>query len=85
MNMIFDISQNLLQRASAATASIEATTEVARVGRFGVVISEVDILINTTLICQIVRGSHLAVESTGVAEKGDGTEEDEELHIVDCV
>jgi hypothetical protein len=27
----------------------------------------------------------LAVESTGVAEKGDGTEEDEELHIVDCV
>jgi hypothetical protein len=85
MNMNFDTSRNLLQIACAASASIEATAEVARVGRSSLVILEVDILVNTTLIDEIVRGRHLAVEGTGVAEKGDGTEESGELHIVDCV
>ena len=82
--MDFDTNRNLLQSACAASAPIETTTEVARVGRSSVIILEVDILVNTTFIGEIARGRHLAVEGTGVTEKGDATEEAEELHIVDC-
>jgi hypothetical protein len=83
--MNFATSKSLLQSVSAATASIEAPTEVARVGRSGVVISEVESLESTTLIDEIVRGSQLAVEGTGMAAKGGGTEEGEEFHIIGCV
>lgn len=74
MNLDFKISNDLRDWAFAGRATIEATTEGARIGGPGVVIGEVDNLESTTLIRFIVRGSHLAVEGTGMAEEGNGTQ-----------